>query len=332
MLRPVFDGADISASERFSAWSETCARQLTATHLDRVGCAEATREFHATLRAAELGPIQLADLSYGSLRARRTPRLIRAHDPETYQLALVRTGRQHFTDGSRDVVVGPGSLLLYDSAQPFTAHVPEDIQYSSLVVGIPRKLLPLPEQRIRPLAGTPVHGNDPMARLLCRFLDGIAAPEFARGPDPLTGTDSVRLGGIVADLTLALLARRLGEDERLLAAPQRDTLLLRIRSYIERHLDDHALTPADIASAHHISLRYLHRLFEEQEMSVAAWIRARRLERCRRDLLAPELAAHPVGAIAARWGFPRPADFSRAFRRAYGVSPREYRRLPGAQS
>ena len=30
----------------------------------------------------------------------------------------------------------------------------------------------------------------------------------------------------------------------------------------------------------------------------------------------------PVGT---RWNFPRPADFTRAFRTAYGVSPKEYR-------
>ncbi|MFF0222770.1 helix-turn-helix domain-containing protein [Streptomyces sp. NPDC004629] len=33
----------------------------------------------------------------------------------------------------------------------------------------------------------------------------------------------------------------------------------------------------------------------------------------------------PIHAIAARSGFPRAADFTRAFRRAYGVSPSDYR-------
>ncbi|MGV9992043.1 helix-turn-helix domain-containing protein [Streptomyces sp. NPDC003374] len=328
----MFDGTDLPATDRFDAWGELCARQLTATRLDRVGCAGAAREFNATLRAAQLGPVRLAELSYGSLRSRRTPRLIRAADPGTYQLALIRTGGQRFTGGSQEVCLGPGSLLFYDSAQPFTAHVPEDIHYSSLMVQFPRELLPLPQRRSIPPAGLPIPGDDPVAGLLRRFLEAIAAPEFAHAPDPLTGTDSVRLGGIVTDLTLALLARRLGREERALAAPRRDTLLLRVRGYIESHLDDYALTPAAIASAHHISVRYLHRLFESEETSVAAWIRARRLERCRRDLRAPELSHRPVGVIAARWGFPRPSDFSRAFRRAYGLSPREYRRLSGARS
>jgi AraC-like DNA-binding protein len=77
-----------------------------------------------------------------------------------------------------------------------------------------------------------------------------------------------------------------------------------------------------------VSIRYLHKLFETQEATVAEWIRRRRLERCRRDLLDPALRALPVNAIAARWGLLNAAHFSRAFRAAaYGATPGEYRRL-----
>jgi AraC-like DNA-binding protein len=82
-----------------------------------------------------------------------------------------------------------------------------------------------------------------------------------------------------------------------------------------------------IADAHFISLRYLHKLFEAEQTSVAEWIRRRRLERCRRDLLDPALRATPVGTIAARWGLHNPAHFSRLFRASYGVPPAEFRRL-----
>ncbi len=56
-------------------------------------------------------------------------------------------------------------------------------------------------------------------------------------------------------------------------------------------------------------------------MTVSTWIRTRRLEQCRRDLLDPMLADRPVAAIAARWGFVDAAHFSRAFKTAFGVSP-----------
>lgn len=102
---------------------------------------------------------------------------------------------------------------------------------------------------------------------------------------------------------------------------------LRVQEFIRQNLHDPGLTPPLIAAAHHISLSYLHRLFQQQTQgeTVAAWIRSRRLEGTHRDLVDPMLRATPIHSIATRWGFPRASDFTRAFRTAYGVSPREHR-------
>jgi AraC-like DNA-binding protein len=104
------------------------------------------------------------------------------------------------------------------------------------------------------------------------------------------------------------------------------TLLLRIHAFIEQNLGETDLSPGIVAAAHHVSVRHLHRLFEAQDTTVAAWIRRRRLERCRRDLADPAFIAVPVSAVAGRWGMPDSAHFSRLFRRAYGLPPAEYRR------
>jgi AraC-like DNA-binding protein len=85
------------------------------------------------------------------------------------------------------------------------------------------------------------------------------------------------------------------------------------------------LTPGRIATAHNISLSHLHRLFKAEDETVAAHIRRKRLEGPHTDLADPRLATTPVHVIAARWGFPRPADFTRAFRTAYGLPPRAHR-------
>ncbi|MFF3765696.1 helix-turn-helix domain-containing protein [Streptomyces sp. NPDC001922] len=69
----------------------------------------------------------------------------------------------------------------------------------------------------------------------------------------------------------------------------------------------------------------MHRLFRQEEYTLAAFIRRRRLERIRHDLTDPTLNDMPINALAARWGFLRATDFSRAFRRTYGVPPRELR-------
>ncbi|MGC5013917.1 helix-turn-helix domain-containing protein [Streptosporangium sp. DT93] len=102
-------------------------------------------------------------------------------------------------------------------------------------------------------------------------------------------------------------------------------LLARIHVFVERHLDDPRLSPAMIARAHNISDRSLYRLFQDESVTVSQLIHRRRLERCRDDLADPGNRDRPIHAIAARWGFGAAAHFTRAFRAAYGLSPREYR-------
>ncbi|MBB5958104.1 AraC-like DNA-binding protein [Saccharothrix tamanrassetensis] len=100
-------------------------------------------------------------------------------------------------------------------------------------------------------------------------------------------------------------------------------LLHRIQAFIDARLADPELTPERVAAAHHVSTRQLYRLFESEGTTVARWIRDRRLERCRRDLIADRVG---VGVVGARWGMPDSSYFSRVFRQTYGCAPREYRR------
>ncbi|AGF60772.1 AraC-family transcriptional regulator [Streptomyces hygroscopicus subsp. jinggangensis TL01] len=149
-----------------------------------------------------------------------------------------------------------------------------------------------------------------------------------------TPADMLRLGTIGLDLAAAVLAHHLERENEVPADSRQRVLYARVTSFIEKHLGDPALTVDQVAAAHHISTRSLHRLFQAHGVSVRASIREQRLERCRRELSDPAQRHVPIRAIAARWGYPRPADFTRAFRAAYGAAPADYRRQalsrPGA--
>ncbi|MFI9240588.1 helix-turn-helix domain-containing protein [Streptomyces sp. NPDC053079] len=99
---------------------------------------------------------------------------------------------------------------------------------------------------------------------------------------------------------------------------RRRALQARIHDYIRQRLRDPGLTPEAVAASHGISTRHLYALFRDQGLTVGAWIRERRLENCRRDLADPLLLGRPIHSIAAGWGFPNPADFSRTFRAPTG--------------
>ncbi|MEU7094726.1 helix-turn-helix domain-containing protein, partial [Kitasatospora aureofaciens] len=82
--------------------------------------------------------------------------------------------------------------------------------------------------------------------------------------------------------------------------------------------------PESIARSQHISVRYLHKLFQQDGTTVGQWVRRRRLDACRRELGRPSRRQASVSAVAHRWGFVSHSHFSRAFRDAFGVSPREW--------
>jgi transcriptional regulator GlxA family with amidase domain len=60
-----------------------------------------------------------------------------------------------------------------------------------------------------------------------------------------------------------------------------------------------------------MSARTLHRLFARHGLTVAAWIKNRWLEACRRALVSPGSQTVPINEIASRFGFPNQAFFSR---------------------
>ena len=109
-------------------------------------------------------------------------------------------------------------------------------------------------------------------------------------------------------------------------AAARATQLHRVRQTIETLLAEPDLSLRRAAEAEGVSPRYLQRLFADAGESFTGYVRLRRLERCRLDLLSPRHGPASISTICFRWGFNGSAHFSRAFRRQYGMSPREYRR------
>jgi AraC-like DNA-binding protein len=185
----------------------------------------------------------------------------------------------------------------------------------------PRSLVPLRRDELARLTAVPVAGDRGGGALISSLA--LRLPDHL---DEYDDAEGVRLGTAVLDLLAAGMAARLDRTDAVAPETRQRALLQRIRAFIDERLGDADLRPTTVAEAHHISLRYLHRLFETEDTTVAEWIRHRRLERCRRDLLDPAHVDRPVAAIGARWGIPNPAHFNRVFRATYGITPGECRR------
>ncbi|WP_245949052.1 helix-turn-helix domain-containing protein [Gluconacetobacter liquefaciens] len=95
---------------------------------------------------------------------------------------------------------------------------------------------------------------------------------------------------------------------------------------IESELTDPDLTMTAIARKHGISPRGLQKLFAATGQNFSQYLRQRRLARCHDDLASPLSAHLSISEICFRWGFNDAAHFSRSFRQAYDLTPREWRR------
>jgi AraC-like DNA-binding protein len=104
-----------------------------------------------------------------------------------------------------------------------------------------------------------------------------------------------------------------------------DDLIHHALRFIDSHFTESTLTPAEVASAMGISLRHLHRIFSSTGCTLGDYVRARRLEQCRDDLLNPRLQERSITEIAFGRGFSDAAHFSHSFRKQFGISPRSFR-------
>ncbi|MFF2653733.1 helix-turn-helix domain-containing protein [Streptomyces sp. NPDC058045] len=316
-METVFDSAALPAAERSEAWLDTTSKALLTTQFEIPD----TAAFQARLRAVNVGAAQLSSMSYGPLVSRRTPRLIRQSDPEQYQIALVRSGHQSIDQGDSQACLGRGELVFYDSSRPFTARVGEGGGGSeSVLMQFPKRLLPLPRNGLARMLATPLPGTEGVGSLLAQFMVALADGEQQYSPQ-----DKARLGGIALDLATSTLAHHLDSENAHPGRLPQSVLFLRATGFIGRQLHLPELGPPAVAASLQISLRHLHRVFQQHGTSVSAYIRCRRLDRCRRDLADPSLNHLAICSIARRWGFPRPAEFTRAFRAATQMSPSQYR-------
>jgi AraC-like DNA-binding protein len=311
------DTADLPVEHRFDAWTEFTTKAHGPVLIESPHHAN----FVARMDAYELGLLRVSHLSHPPLHARGAPTGTGSF-PEVVMLTHVIQGTMTERSPARTLTAEAGSLLVLDTRRPSTVVNPVAVTHS--VLQIPATALGLTLRQVTALVSAPMSASDPVGGLIARILADLLRSGEEHEPAAVFALTSTLI-----DL-LGTAARWPGQTATLAprALPERSRLL-QIYAFMRQRLADPGLTPQAVAAAHGLSLRQLNRILEEDGESPARWIRRQRLDRCRRDLLDPELADRPVAAIGARWGFSDPATFTRAFQRQFGLPPGEYRRRFG---
>jgi AraC-like DNA-binding protein len=298
---------------------ETVRRLVSERLIPMQLSTEDVGRFQGGVRSASLGVVKLCDVwAHNDVIARRTRRLISSTDPDYLKVSVQMRGSGVVSQGDQQAALGPGDFILYDAARPYQFSAGAPVYLRTVV--FPRDALRLSPAQLQRLTTRPISGREGVGFMVSQYFAALG-----RQLDTGACSASWYLSEATLDLLGASFAERLACTEKSGLGSGKAGLLLRVRTYIEHRLSDPDLDIATIAGAHHVSVRYLQKLFEGQEQTVTGWIRAQRLEHCRRDLANPALAEEPVASIAARWGLIDAPHFSRLFKSTYGLAPRDHR-------
>jgi AraC-like DNA-binding protein len=267
--------------------------------------------FDSGVEARALGDVNRTDVWSQAQQTLHGPREVELSGGEFYFVNLMVAGRCRVQQGDRESVVQAGQLWVVDTRVPYFLDF--DTQWRMLTFRVAHQLLS--SRLSNPGQGTamPIDGGSGV---------GSLAAAMMRSMWELEEPDSVHVrveleqsfGTVVS---AALGARDQGESAQ-------DALRADVQRFVAANLGDPGLSVAGVCRRFAISPRLLHRLFEGQEHTFAETVRTMRLERCAR-LLADPLNRSTITDIAVRHGFTDSASFSRAFRRNFGIAPREMR-------
>jgi AraC-like DNA-binding protein len=301
----------VAPRDRGAYWREVMCRtfiQLAVTQ-------RVPERFSGTLSTETAGPVKITRIRTDPMQALRTRSLLRAAEEERCLIAVQLNGRTVGRQDDRVVELAPGDLALFDSVRPYGVDF-RGAGFDHLVVQLPRDQLAQRGVEIEHATAVPVRARSNMGQIAYPLILSVA-----RAAGTASADTNQRLGTILLDmLATAFGAPRIPE-----MTDERGLILERVRLFVHAHLGDPQLSPARAAAAVNISLRQLHRLFEDQDATFSRWVRAERLRRCYDDLADPRHSGTPITTIARRCGFADLPTFSKAFSAEYGCSPREHR-------
>lgn len=293
-------------------WHETIARAYFPLDLTF----QSPEAFDGELTSWDLGGVSLSRLTSDALLYRRLPKHFREPGPEEFLVTLPAKSEVRFAQGGKEVRANPGAFFIERSHEPYEFSHAEaaDLWVMKLSKDMLGSRVRAPD-RFCSLQFDATNGANGL------FVDMVHL--IPQRYDAMTEETRTIVGRQLVDL----LALAIQSDERVLtsgASTVRAAHLARIEAFVRRNIDDPDLGPDTVAAGCGISVRYLHELLRDTNTTLGQWIRDTRLQAAMEDLQ-NGADCRAIGEIAYARGFTDQAQFCRAFRARFGVTPKEAR-------
>jgi len=301
----------IPVPDRLDAWLQN-ARQI---------CGDCSFQlhkrfpFHGSIERRKIAGLELTLFSSSALSFNKFPPANQQPENRACIVITQLQGIRQYRQAGKVAMLSKGDTTLIDSALPWSSDCAGDC--ARLYLRVPHLLM---ESRLRNIK-VPTASRISGARGLGTTLFHLATSLYQQAEVLTLEEGAAAIEGYLKILSACVASTSTARgDSRNGKEPTP-----RILQYINQHLTESTLSPAQIAAAVGISVRHLHRLFSRRGTSVADWIRVQRLEHCTKDLRDPRSRERSITEIAYFWGFNDSAHFSHSFKKHFGICPRSYR-------
>ena len=235
-----------------------------------------------------------------------------------YLVKVQKQGCAAIGIGGRSILIGPGDVVLCDGAASHHYEFDDDNEHVCLI--LPKSVLASRIERRSPvvadMVNRPILGNRPAAAVIRSYAVGLIEQYDGVA---LTNDDQL-VARVLSDAVLSCYTADFEHDRCGFDG------WATVQQFVEANLEDPALRPGYICQRLQLRPRHLQALFRQRGTSCHKFIATIRLTEVCRRLRDPE-HNRSITDIAYDVGFDDLSYFSRSFRRAFGQSPRQYRKL-----
>ena len=293
-------------------WQDVASRSFVPLE-----CRSPVASFHGAIQSIQLdSAVSISAVSSQATIVTRTPRLAARAASDDVHISLQLRSTGSISQGESSVAVRPGSVSVYDTHQPYRLDYSAP-QQSQIVVQVSRRALELPANSLAGATSALSLTDTGARKVFFSYVTSLMSHADELGDQ--TRTDMSR---ITAELASTMI--RSSESGQRIVPGSPESLLLTIQAFIRENSRSPELTLDGIAQAHYISRRKLYDLFSQIHTTPSAFIRGERL-RIASQMIAHPSVRQPISSIALGCGFADVTTFTRAFRKRFGVTPREWR-------
>lgn len=301
----------VPVREQFAFWREAVCEAVL-----NVGTEHPGDGFSGRITCSDYGELRFASFASTPHDIVRLKSHIDRSRDEHYLISLQRRGVSRMSQGDQACELQPGDIGIVDGSRPFRVEFPYKVDRMLAVIphAILRSRAPWLDRR--PL-NRMAHGSA-LHDALRFYLERLS------GPDCSSLAEATVLSENLCNIVALLTATTDPEHSAARRSAQQPDLDLMVGT-MRQHLADPTLSPKMLADRLRISVRTVHKRFEEADITFGRWVLEQRLLACRNALGDQRHEHFTISQIAFGWGFNDLSHFSKSFKARFGASPAQYR-------